>query len=308
MMDRLETVRRNRPGNLLHGRNRGRCDLLWGQNESARPKLPRAWSSSEDPSAVLRAMRPGWSLSNPRLSAWYAGATCFVDLSRGRHALSSGEWGMEVEINGLPVRPTSDWARLCRVSDRDGDYLELEISLERGVRVERQMYLAREDRFLFLADAIFAERPSSLRYCGRLPWCKAGSVGGKTRVVVIPLALPERTADHDGGILRRTDSGLELCMNASGRALYAPLWIDLERRRFGKPVAWRQLTVAEHGIVQPRDAAAGYRAAVGRRQWLFYRSLGPRGNRTLLGHNLVSETLIARFRPDGEVEPLIEIE
>jgi hypothetical protein len=32
------------------------------------------------------------------------------------------------------------------------------------------------------------------------------------------------------------------------------------------------------------------------------------GNRTLLGHNLVSEMLVARFDRDGEVETLLEIE
>ena len=31
-------------------------------------------------------------------------------------------------------------------------------------------------------------------------------------------------------------------------------------------------------------------------------------NRTLLGHNLATEMLIARFDKKGEVEPLIEIE
>jgi len=48
--------------------------------------------------------------------------------------------------------------------------------------------------------------------------------------------------------------------------------------------------------------------ALGNRQWLIYRSLGQPGNRTLLGHNLSTEMLVARFDKSGEVEPLIEIE
>ncbi len=46
----------------------------------------------------------------------------------------------------------------------------------------------------------------------------------------------------------------------------------------------------------------------GGHQWLIYRALASKGNRTLLGHNLVSETLVGRFRRDGEVESLVEIE
>ena len=34
---------------------------------------------------------------------------------------------------------------------------------------------------------------------------------------------------------------------------------------------------------------------------------GP-GNRTLLGHNLATESLIARFGKDGEVTSIVEIE
>ena len=36
--------------------------------------------------------------------------------------------------------------------------------------------------------------------------------------------------------------------------------------------------------------------------------LGGKGNRTLLGHNLATESLIARFGKDGEVTSIVEIE
>ncbi|MEX0714781.1 MAG: hypothetical protein WD278_20765 [Pirellulales bacterium] len=61
-------------------------------------------------------------------------------------------------------------------------------------------------------------------------------------------------------------------------------------------------------MVQPADPAVGYRVQVGRQQWLIYRSLAERGNRTVLGHNLISEFLVARFDRQGKVEPLLEIE
>ncbi len=55
--------------------------------------------------------------------------------------------------------------------------------------------------------------------------------------------------------------------------------------------------------------AVGYRAQCGRDQWLIYRSLAPKANRTLLGQNTSSEFLVARFlAPEGEIDELVEIE
>ena len=72
---------------------------------------------------------------------------------------------------------------------------------------------------------------------------------------------------------------------------------------------WRQqLTVAEQLLNQPRDVAAGYRVQFGKRQWLIYRSLAKAANRTLLGVNLSTEFLLARFGRDGEIETVLEIE
>jgi len=101
---------------------------------------------------------------------------------------------------------------------------------------------------------------------------------------------------------------LELRQSTLGRSLFAPLFFDLDRRRFGKPLTWRQLTVAESLAVQPADVAVGYRVSTDGKHWLIYRSLTPSRNRTLLGHNLSSETLVARFTRKGEVTSLIEIE
>ena len=73
-------------------------------------------------------------------------------------------------------------------------------------------------------------------------------------------------------------------------------------------MTWRQLTVAENLTAQSDDVAVGYRVQIGRQQWLFYRSLAACGNRTLLGHNLVSEFLVARFSKEGKVEAIVETE
>ena len=86
------------------------------------------------------------------------------------------------------------------------------------------------------------------------------------------------------------------------------MFLDLDRRRFRRRMTWRRLTVAESLRPVPADAAVGFRVAIGDRQWLIYRALATRANRTLLGHNLATESLIARFGKDGEVASIVEIE
>jgi hypothetical protein len=90
--------------------------------------------------------------------------------------------------------------------------------------------------------------------------------------------------------------------------MLAPLWFELNPSRLRRRLTWRQLTVGDSLKIVPAEVAAGYRVAVGDDQWLMYRSLAARGNRTLLGHNLSTEMLVARFERTGEVEALLEIE
>jgi hypothetical protein len=179
---------------------------------------------------------------------------------------------------------------------------------------------AREDQFIFLADAVFGPHSGKLDYRGLLPLADGmefhadrqhteGSIHGKKKLAtVLPPALSEWQTPGDSGHLRIQDGKLELSQKAVGCNLFAPLFIDLKNRRFEKPLTWRQLTVADSLAIQPPDIAAGFRVMIGKEQWLIYRSLSPKANRTLLGHNLSSEFLLARFLKKGEVQSLIEVE
>jgi len=312
------------------------------------------------PWAATSVLCPAWSPSAPRLTVLHSGRSIRMELDCKRDVVWMGEWGLELRCDGEPAMPASDWEEVCWISDEDVDYLELEIEMTGGLRVQRQMLLAREDGFLMLADVVLGRRPGKLEYRGCLPlaggiafegadetW-EGFLVGGKRRALVLPLALPEWRCDRPSGTLvvgqdrnvalgargslaatdgfrgrqaapgtRQTkvdgplaqvEQRLELCQVAEGRALYAPLFLDLNSRRMTRPATWRQLTVAESRQSQPNDVAVGYRVMLGKEQWLIYRSLAERANRTLLGHNLSTEMLVARFHRTGEVEPLVEIE
>ena len=126
--------------------------------------------------------------------------------------------------------------------------------------------------------------------------------------MVLPLGLGEWRSDgRPGGLLihRRT---LRLEQEAERRRLASLAVDDLYLCRIRRPLTWRRLTVGQDLAVVPDHLAVGFRIQVADRQWIVYRSLGPRGNRTLLGHNLSTESFIGRSTGAGEVEKLVEIE
>jgi hypothetical protein len=280
--------------------------------------LPLAGSHSEWASATV--LRARWSRSAPRLAVLWPGNSVRLELATQRGVLWSGCWELEVARDGKPLVATSEWEEVCWISDDDVDYLELEINLADGVRVQRQIALARDDQFLFLADAILGDRSGRLEYRGGLPLgenthfqpaeeTREGLLmGDKPAALVLPLALPEWRVSRGSGSLTAGAGRLELCQAAEGKSMFAPLFFDLAPRRMTRRLTWRQLTIAESLQIQPPEVAAGYRVVVGKDQWLIYRSLGERANRTLLGHNLSTEMLIGRFDRHGEVEMLMEIE
>jgi hypothetical protein len=131
----------------------------------------------------------------------------------------------------------------------------------------------------------------------------------KQRTAVLPLGLFEWRSDPRGGALVSESGRLTLSEATAGRSLYAGLILDLDPARSKKCRTWRQLTVSEMLQVVPRDVAVGFRAQSGDDQWLVYRSLGPAGNRSVLGQNISSEFYAGRFQvDDGLVAEWIEIE
>jgi hypothetical protein len=286
---------------------------------SARAGQPSPAVNSE--TSQLAVLRTGWAGWEERLTVAYHGRQISAELLCGRDLVMSGAWNPQIEFNGAPLEAESQWDEVCWLSDDDVDYLELELSLSGGVQIQRHLLLARQDHFLFVADAVMGEQSGSIAYRSAAPLAagvrfapsaesnEGRLIGRRGCALVLPLALSEWRSEPGGGTLREQAGALELRQSAANaRNLFAPLFIDLAPRRFSRPCTWRRLTVAENRQIVAPDLAAGYRVQVGGQQWLFYRSLGPRGNRTLLGHNLVTQFLAARFNRDGVAESLLEIE
>ena len=241
-----------------------------------------------------------------------------------------------------PATPAgSDWESSCWYTDEDVDYLELEIELTGGVKLQRQFVLAREDRFLFLADAVMSPQPGNLEYRSVLPLAAASRIprrrGEPRRVLVagpaaadgtasarqeIPigaaalpgrwprccrLALPEWRAEQTEGELRRLRRVWNFDKRPPGGAFRSVV-----HRSRPQPIPSPHDLAATHCGRIARACAVGCRRRFSRCPW---RSavdhlpvLGGKGNRTLLGHNLATESLIARFGKDGEVTSIVEIE
>lgn len=281
--------------------------------------LPSASLHSEW--AAMTMLRAGWNRGDSCLAVAYPGTTVSAEFSCARSVLWSGPWPLDLAVDGQRAAPCSDWEEVCWVSDKDCDYLELQATFTGGLTVQRQLLLAKQDQFLLLADVVLGREPAKLEYRASVPLCPDVAAqwseenregwltsGGRRRALILPLALPEWRSDPRFGEFHENKRTLELRLVGQGRSLFAPLFVDFKPGRFGKPFTWRQLTVGQNLQAQPADVAVGYRVMIDRQQWLIYRALASKGNRTLLGHNLATEMLVARFRRDGEVEKIVEIE
>jgi hypothetical protein len=296
------------------------AELTSKKAEAKDIKLPKPSFNSEW--AGLATLATGWSKSDARLAISYADDPLTLELQVGGRQLLAGNWTSETICNGQPVAVAGSWDELCWQSGKACDYLELSIDLTGGLRLDRQILLAKRDGVLFLTDVLLStgDTTLSLQHSLHLPWGRdvtwqpeAESRDGllvdrKPRAAVLPLALSEWRSDPRGGSLAGDGGRLTLTQETTGHALYCPLLIDLKPGRAKQDRTWRQLTIAESMAVVPRDVAVGYRAQSGSDQWVIYRSLGAPANRTVLGQNISGEFAAGRFPASGILKSWIETE
>jgi hypothetical protein len=275
-----------------------------------------------DPTAACAVLRSGWDRDSVRVSLDYRHAVPRLEIAVADRLLVEGPWQWEAWFEGRSLEAEGAWTVSCFESDRKAAFLEIVAPLAGGRQFERQVVVLRRERIVLLADAITGPAsppPADLRYRSVVPLAPAldADVAEETREVCVfdtstrfmalPLALPEwRTAGRGG--LEASGSGLVLDQQGRGGRLYAPLWIDCDPSRVGRPLTWRQLTVADTRINLPSHQAAGFRVQAGIEQWLLYRALDTPRNRTLLGCNVSCEFLLGRLKKSGEVARTLEIQ
>jgi hypothetical protein len=280
---------------------------------------PGYYNVSRQAALLRRGKRP----PHDELLVDFSGREVRLHMTAAGEAIVRGEWSWRATAGGETLAPAGKWEEVCWHRDRGADYLEIELPLSGGWRLERQMLLARQDRFLFLADALLGPAAAAveLHYEHVLPLAeraaflpaqetREGWLSGERarRATVLPLALAEWRAEYCHAELAALDGQLRLAQAAAGRNLYAPLWIDLDPARLRRPATWRRLTVGENLAIVPRDVAVGYRIQVGDEQWLIYQSLDRIGNRSVLGVNTVSSFACLRFFTSGKTEEIVAME
>jgi hypothetical protein len=297
--------------------------------------LPR---DLHDASAAIAIIRSGWERNAVRVLLHYRDAVPHLEIAVGDRLLVDGPWQWRASQGGRPLEMEGPWSLSCWESDKKATYLEIVASLSGGLQIDRQIVLLPRDRVVLLADTIthrtgdragddvsdvvreplWSQASGGLRVESVVPL--AASLEGeqaeetrevlvydtKPRLMALPLSLPEwKTAGR--GSFAVTPDGLALDHQAAGSRCYAPLWLDLEPARQGRPLTWRQLTVADTRQNLPPHQAIGFRVQEGLDQWLVYRTLDEPRNRTVLGCNISCGFLMGRIGRTGVVDRDIEI-
>jgi hypothetical protein len=274
--------------------------------------------SEEAGEALLQAQRGPRS---DRLSVWFKEPGVRIELVERGITLLDGFWTVSLNIDGKDLDCQGTWESVCWNADEDADYLELQLELAGGVRIDRQLLLPRNGHLAIFADAVLAPGAKQVTYRAQLPVAaglklkaetltrEALLLGDGARARVYPLALPDERVNSTPDVLSEVPGRLELRQQRPCSTLYAPLVLDWSPERRRARALWRPLTVTEQGHKVSPEAAAGYRLQVGQDQWLVYHSLQNTGEaRAVLGHHTWNETVIGTFGRDGEVKPLILVE
>ncbi|CAN0456039.1 unnamed protein product, partial [Hapterophycus canaliculatus] len=178
------------------------------------------------------------------------------------------------------MEPKGPWEYTCEYSDDDVHMIEFEQPHSGGVVLQRQWMVIREDRCVMVSDAVLPDKDaasssdaitdsSEVSCVSRLPLANSVEVtedtetreivltdGAKKRCMVLPLAASEwRVGPSDCQITVSEDRHLVVTTRGRG-AVYSPVWLDFQTRRFGRPRTWRPLTVAEGLSIIPRSTAA----------------------------------------------------
>jgi hypothetical protein len=269
--------------------------------------------------AAVGVLQSGWKRNACKLALTWGDRQSWIELAR-QVSLIAGDCTPAVSINGKPLVWKDEFELVCENLEDEIDYLELQLHTAPDVTLHRQIIFGKRDQFAMVADVVHCQQPARIDYRCEFPLAPGMRSleesqtreiylrDQKIRSLVLPLALPEWKAARTDDRLVCQNDRLILQQNSYGQGLCAALFFDLNPKRSVKPRTWRQLTVAEMLKIVDKDVAVAYRVQVGKEQWVYYRSIGAKGNRTFLGQNVAYEFFFGRFSSSGEMKELLLIE
>ena len=274
----------------------------------------------------------GWERNACKIAAMFDASGFSIEVGK-KKSLILGESFPEVSFSGKPLAIEGEPELLVSLCDEQIAFAEVQWTMTGGVKLQRHVILSLEDRFAWIGDVILPPEDAQTGGAGgkfdyRCRWPLASGIstiaesettegylydGKKIRALVIPPALNEWKTERPSGALgagklELEDASFTLAQSGTGRALYAPLFLDLSPRRSKRPRTWRQLTVAEKLETVHADVAVAYRVQVGKKQFVFYRALGDAENRTFFGQNVNTELFLGRLEKDRSMTELLQVE
>ena len=168
--------------------------------EASAQKVFFPTSSVYSESAQLASLRPTWLRGGEHLVVGHHGAPR-TELNFGSTTIWSGDWPVQLRVGDQLLEPQV-WEEVCWHSDDDVDYLELETNWHGSWRLQRQILLAREDHFLWLADAVTGPEVESLDYRSVLPLAPASSFGRNKKRGKVTCASPAGGSSAACGVAR----------------------------------------------------------------------------------------------------------
>jgi len=262
----------------------------------------------------------GWEQKSCRLSAVFNEQGCQLEIAKSK-TLIHGNVFPDLIVDGNPLTILDQPDVLVEYLDGRVAFAEIEWHFDNEVVMQRQIILSLEDKFAWIGDAVVAPAESDIEY--RCDWSLGEGIsnveesetcesyfydGKKMRGLIIPPALGEWKAERSGGQVSFAEDHFTMHANRRGRALYVPVFLDLSPKRSLKPRTWRQLTVAEDLDIVDQDSAVAYRIQVGKKQFVFYRSMAEPRNRTFFGENVNTEMFLGRFEKNRLMTELVQIE
>lgn len=286
---------------------------------------------SVDEPAGLAIMRPQWHSRRMRLHLDFARETMRATFYSGGQPILHGDIDTRIVVDDEPIDPVAAWEVTCAYSDDDVHYVEFEQRHRDGLRLQRHWLMIREERVLMMADAVHGvgsraanthtdAPPGVVRLQTRLQ-CGQRVVASpdpslteihlgtpKPRCLLLPLGGGE-WKDASAPVQTHVVDGVLETVAVGERAVFAPLWFDLDRKRFDGPRTFRRLTVADRRRICEPHEAVGFRVQRGEDQWVIYRSLGGQRIRTVMGRHLQTDFLLTRFHGDDETfEDLVTVD
>ncbi len=111
-----------------------------------------------DESARVAVLRRSRRRPHDQLLVEFAEGDMLTERTAAGRTLWCSLWHWQATVDGQPLSPAGPWRELCWHTDADVDYLEIELPLSGGWKLQRQMVLGRRDRFVLLADAVLGPR------------------------------------------------------------------------------------------------------------------------------------------------------